>query len=195
MVSHPVALLIGDSIALGYAPGLDRFLAGKIRVEVIPENGGDSSNVLANLEKWVAGCQPHIIHVNCGLHDLRVDPKTGFYQQPVDRYRKNLEEIVRRLRAKTEARLVWATTTPVIVDRHNTSKPFHRYDRDIDAYNQAAIDSMARDGNIAIDDLYAVVEHYGRAKCIADDGVHMTEDGYEVLAQSVRDSLLAAVPE
>jgi lysophospholipase L1-like esterase len=180
---------------MGCAPVVGRLLAGKIRVEAVPENGGDSSNVLANLDKWVIGRQPYIIHFNCGLHDLRVDPKTGFYQQSIDRYRKNLEEIVRRLRAKTEAKLVWATITPVIVERHNKSKPFYRYDRDIDAYNRAATNIMARDGNIAIDDLHAVVEHYGRAKCISDDGVHMTAGGYEVLAQSVAESLLAATPE
>lgn len=34
-------------------------------------------------------------------------------------------------------------------------------------------------------DLHAVIEAAGAADCISDDGVHMTDAGYSVLAEAV----------
>src|SRR5688572_10750333 len=68
----PKVLLIGDSIRMGYAPIVARKLAGKAIVVTLPANGGDSANVLRNLDEWVVGEKADIVHLNCGLHDLKL---------------------------------------------------------------------------------------------------------------------------
>src|SRR5207248_6627895 len=106
----PKVVLIGDSIRLGYAPGVVERLAGKAVVVSSPENGGDSGNVLAHLDDWVIREQPDVVHLNCGLHDLKRSKATGRHQVELDRYAENLRAIVARLRKETRAGLVFAST-------------------------------------------------------------------------------------
>src|SRR5262247_1361752 len=54
-VELPKVALIGDSIRLGYAPLVAKRLAGRARIISPAANGGDSSNVLRNLDEWVIG--------------------------------------------------------------------------------------------------------------------------------------------
>src|SRR5512135_3262286 len=68
----PKVVLVGDSIRLGYAPIVARLLSGKATVVSVEANGGDSANVLRNLEEWVVKEKPDIVHLNAGLHDLKV---------------------------------------------------------------------------------------------------------------------------
>src|SRR5512135_2003123 len=68
----PKVALVGDSIRLGYAPVVARLLSGKAAVVSVEANGGDSGNVLRNLEEWVIREKPDIVHLNAGLHDLKV---------------------------------------------------------------------------------------------------------------------------
>ena len=48
----PVVVLIGDSIRMGYAPVVAEKLKGVAEVVSAAENGGDSRNVLKNLDAW-----------------------------------------------------------------------------------------------------------------------------------------------
>ncbi len=64
-------VLIGDSIRMGYQEVVRRELGGVAEVWGPEENGGNSENVLAHLEDWALSRSPDVIHVNCGLHDLR----------------------------------------------------------------------------------------------------------------------------
>src|SRR5262245_32514961 len=94
----PKVVLIGDSIRIGYAPVVAKKLAGRAEVISPEPNGGDSANVLKNLEVWVVKAKPALVHVNCGLHDLKKAKKDGSYQVPLDAYDKNLRELITRLR-------------------------------------------------------------------------------------------------
>src|SRR5437764_801957 len=94
----PRVLLVGDSIRLGYAPLVAKKLAGRAEVVSFPENGGDTANLLKLLDKWLADGKPVVVHFNCGLHDLKLDKKTGRHQVPLDQYEANLKKIVERLR-------------------------------------------------------------------------------------------------
>src|SRR5688572_935889 len=67
----PKVVLVGDSIRLGYAPFVAQRLAGRAIVVSPSANGGDSGNVLKNLAAWVVGEKPAVVHLNCGLHDLK----------------------------------------------------------------------------------------------------------------------------
>ena len=53
------------------------------------ENGGDSANVLAHVDEWVLRQKPDVVHLNCGLHDLKRSKTDGHHQVEVDRYSAN----------------------------------------------------------------------------------------------------------
>src|SRR5437764_13752234 len=107
----PKVVLVGDSIRLGYAPRVAARLEGKAVVVSPPENSGDSANVLAHLDEWVLRQKPDVVHLNCGLHDLKRSRKDGRHQVELDRYEANLRQIVARIRERTDAALVFADTT------------------------------------------------------------------------------------
>jgi len=44
-------------------------------------------NVLRNLEEWVIREKPDIVHLNAGLHDLKVSRQTREYQVPIESIR------------------------------------------------------------------------------------------------------------
>ncbi len=135
----PVVVLVGDSIRLGYAPVVAEKLKDAAEIVSTPENGGDSANVLKHLDEWVIRRHPDVVHFNAGLHDLKTDRKTGEKQVNLDEYQRNLAAIVRRLERETSARLVFATTTPIVDERHK-ARPgtFDRTEADVLAYNRAA---------------------------------------------------------
>ena len=177
--------VIGDSISMGYTPPLAELLGGRADVEHNPGNGGDSANVLANVDAWLVGRSPRVVHFNCGLHDIKVSRETGAHQVPLAAYRANLPRIVEKLRA-TGATIIWATTTPVIEHRHHARKGFDRYNRDVDAVNAAAGEIMSAAG-VAVDDLHAAAAALGLEAALTDDGVHFTGAAYARLAQTVAD--------
>ncbi|MFO0960586.1 MAG: sugar-binding protein [Isosphaeraceae bacterium] len=192
----PVVVLIGDSIRMGYEPYVAEALKGKARI-VGPgkENGGDSSNVLKNLDRWAIAHKPAIVHFNAGLHDLKRERKAGKAQVELEDYRKNLAEIRKRLEQGTSARLIFATTTPVIDARHQSNKDFDRREDDVKAYNDAAREVLGSGGVMDYDDLHAVAEKLGVESALLKDGVHYTPAAYKGLAASVVASIERALQE
>jgi len=165
-------LLAGDSISFGYGPKVGRILEGVFDVENLPQNGGPSANLLAHVDEWMTNPNFDIIHFNCGIHDLLV------YSVPLRVYEANLERIVNRLRQHTSSVLVWAMTTPVMGNEDGRS------------YNEVARKVMTR-YEVHVNDLHRVIENGDEEQCISQDGVHMTDYGYELLARAVADYLLA----
>lgn len=189
-VELPKVALIGDSIRLGYAPLVAKRLAGRARVISPAANGGDSSNVLRNLDEWVIGEKPVLVHFNCGLHDLKLGKASGQHQVPLDQYEVNLRRIVERLRRETSASIVFASTTPILDDRHaKRGAEFDRFEADVKRYNDAAFAVMKRAGVVA-HDLHWVVEQGGAEQLLDKDGTHYTPAGYERLAEAVADCIL-----
>jgi lysophospholipase L1-like esterase len=180
--------IIGDSISIHYGPYLKRYLAGLMeyaRKEGEEEallnldrpqgaNGGDSSMVLDFLKAKAAsgGLAADLLLVNCGLHDIKTDPKTGAKQVPMDQYRRNLEAIV-ALTARMRLPMVWIRTTPCDETVHNARcGGFHRFKADNAAYNAAADDIMKRAG-IPLIDLHTFTLNLGPD--IYCDHVHFPE--------------------
>ena len=181
-------VLVGDSISAGYEDGVRKILGGRGH-DVFRVAAGDTTKVLEAIQA-IAALAPDLVHVNAGLHDLKVEKTTGAHQvEPAD-YERKVPEIFRRLAAETSARVVFAKTTPVIDERHNSTKPFFRYDRDVALYNEIAVRAAAAAG-AAIDDLNRVVEEACPAKCLEADGVHMTGEANALLAEKVAESVLA----
>ncbi len=179
----PRALLIGDSISIGYTLPVRARLKGRANLHRIPENGGPTTRGLENLSKWLGDGEWDVIHFNWGLHDLKMD-ETGKHQVPIDEYERNLRELVKRLKA-TGARLIWASTTPV---PGGVTAP-RRSNEDVVAYNAVA-KAIMDESNIPIDDLYAfALPRLTEIQRPAN--VHFTQDGSEVLAKSVAASIEA----
>jgi len=191
MTDRPRVLIIGDSISIGYTPPAAELLAGEAELIHNHGNGGDSDNVLANLDAWLAEANADVVHLNCGLHDIKLARDTRRLQVPLERYRRNLAEIARRLTAGS-ALPVWATSTPVIDARHNAVKEFDRHNADVDAYNAAAGEIMLAAG-IRTNDLHGAAIAAGIETIVCDDGVHMTDGGYAILAQAVADCIRKAL--
>jgi len=186
MPSLPTVLIIGDSTSLAYTPLVARRLEGFAEVVHHEGNGCDSANVLAHLDEWLAAADASMIHFNCGLHDLKLARDGSGHQVPLAAYRRNVGEIFRRLGATGKA-LQWATITPVLYERH-LCKPFDRRQEDVDAYNAAAADAM-KGLDIPVVDLHAVIQRAGVEACLGDDGVHMTPDASDLLAEAVAERI------
>ena len=193
--SLPRVLLIGDSISMAYAIPTRRLLQGRATIHNTPMIGCRTTDKgvvcttdkgLANLDVAPGKGKWDIIHFNWGLHDLWVQDD-GSYLVPLDRYEKNLRELVKRLTG-TGATLIWATTTPV---PDADVAILHRKSSDAIAYNGVARKIMDRNG-IAIDDLYAfALPRLAKIQKPAD--VHFTDEGSEELARQVAASILAAL--
>ena len=182
----PRVLLIGDSISIGYTAPTRKLLEGKANVHRIPENAGPTSNGVAKINKWLGDGKWDVIHFNWGLHDIKLD--AGSRQVPIDQYEKNLRELVKTLKA-TNARLIWASTTPVPEGKLNPP----RKSSDVEAYNAVAKRIMDENG-VAVNDLYAFA--LPRLKEIQRPvNVHFTEAGSEVLARQVAAAIEKALPK
>ena len=177
-------ILVGDSIRMGYEPVVKKKLDGRCEVWGPVENGGTSDNVIKNLDGWCIGRRADVIHVNCGLHDLKRADDFSKNTTPLDEYERNVRRILERLKKETGARIIWAATTPVIDEWHLRVKKFARRQEDVLAYNAAAA-AVAASLGVEIDDLHSVIWTAGPEKCLQPDGVHMNPTGNELLAAAV----------
>ena len=190
----PKVVLVGDSIRMGYAPLVAELLKGKANVISSKTNGGDSARVLANLDAWVIQEQPAVVHFNCGLHDLKFTRKTNMPQVPLDQYEANLKAIVERLQKETKAKLIFATTTPIVDERHAKRKgAFDRQEADVLRYNEVA-QKVMKNAGIEINDLHTFVVEQGTEKMLRPDGTHYSEANSRKLAKLVTDAVSKYLP-
>ncbi len=180
-MSHKSVLIIGDSISGGYAPRVKEVLAAEaILVEQV--YAGDSAAILTGLGEWLRDRTPDLIQFNCGLHDARFFKYSQAYQQPINCYQTHLRGVVKWLKRNAGDRLLWASTTSVITERIQLD--YVRFPADIHAYNAVA-QTVMEEAGIPINDLHAALDADSLPDCICDDGVHMTERGYQRLAAAV----------
>ena len=152
----PRVLLVGDSICNGYQAGVARILAGKMNVSYwISSYCVTSPGYLKRLELCLDEAKYDVVHFNNGLHSLGT---------PTDDWAKGLEAALKLIREKQpSARIVWATSTP-LKDARKTAKA-----REL---NAAAADVVKRLGNIATDDLFALLDPLDREQNWSDTYHH-----------------------
>ncbi len=186
----PRVLLIGDSISMSYTVGVRQRLTGLANVYRAPDNCRSTRQTLAEIETYLGGVEWDVIHFNWGIHDIThlndegraVPPPEGKHQVGLEQYKGNLRKLAERLR-KTNAKLVWASTTPV---GQKTEVKGYRRDRDVAAYNAAAVEVMTAE-QIAINDLYARAKPH--AEELLSDGVHFNRSGQEFLPEVVSEAI------
>ena len=181
---RPTVILLGDSIRMGYQPFVRQELGDRFDVTGPAENCATSRNLLANLDRWVPDRPASIIHCNAGLHDLRYDPGQDGPVVPIDEYASNVRTILDRLRERTGARLIWATTTPVHEKLHAEQKLSRRRESDVASYNAVAT-RIAGELGAEIDDLCAAVLAHGPDALWSPDGVHFSDAGSRFLGAQV----------
>ena len=189
----PNVLILGDSISIGYTPFVKDLLKFKANVfRPVQENGNaencqGTTNGIKNIERWLGNTKWDVIHFNFGLHDIKhVDPVTGEnsnnpehpQQANPHKYKKNLTEIVEKLKA-SGAKLIFATTTPY---PEKVSGPLRKPGMQ-KKYNKAAVKIMIKN-NIEINDLHAFVVPRMN-EILLPENVHFTEKGSYELAVKV----------
>lgn len=177
-------ILIGDSIRMGYQADVIRELTELADVWAPTQNGGNSANILQHLDEWIISRSPDVVHINCGLHDLRKDFDTGEPAIPITQYESNLCAFLERILTKANCTAIWATTTPVNETWHHERKGFDRLEADVAAYNAIAL-KVAEDLAIPINDLFGVIMDAGRDSYLTPDGVHFTPEGCALLGKAV----------
>ncbi|MFQ6044503.1 MAG: SGNH/GDSL hydrolase family protein, partial [Candidatus Poribacteria bacterium] len=113
---------------------------------------------------------------------------------PLQEYRENVEQILRTIKQKTRAEVIWATTTPVNEQWHHETKGFDRFEADVDAYNREAT-QIAPKLCVRINNLYEVVMKSGRDRLLTKDGVHFTEEGSVSLSRAVAEAVRSCIQE
>jgi acyl-CoA thioesterase-1 len=202
----PNVLILGDSISIGYYLEVRKLLDGKANLYrplkqaknlmMEPENCSGTLHGVQNIDRWLEGRKWDVIHFNFGLHDLKhvskEDPSKPSanaedpVQAPLDVYTKNMEEIVKKLKA-TGATLIYATTTPVVPGCNNPL----REPESPGKYNAAALKIMT-ENKIAVNDLYTFclpqLEKIQQPK-----NVHFTDAGSTALAKEVAQKITEAL--
>jgi hypothetical protein len=194
---EPKALILGDSISIGYTKPVAELLRGKADVHRPNANCGSTLAGLEKIEKWIEGGPWRVIHFNWGLHDLCYrnpdskaqgsrDKINGKISVPLDQYEKNLELLVERLE-KTGAKLVFATTTVVPEGESG------RFAGDDVKYNAAAEAIMKKRG-VPVDDLHALSKTFATGLFQTPGNVHYKPEGYQKLAEQVAASIARELP-
>lgn len=187
--SLPKVVLVGDSIRLSYAAAVQKSLDGTAAVISPKANGSDSGNVLKNLETWVIREQPDMVHFNCGIHDTKKFKATGKFQVSPKTYESNLRAIVARIRAKTDAVIVFATTTPILDARAakiRSDRDYELLGASVEQYNAIASRVM-RELMVPVNDLHKALSNADASveSLIGGDGVHLTAAGQTLAGRQV----------
>lgn len=194
----PRVLIIGDSISIGYTDVVRKNLKGIADVYRPPVNCQHSAYGLAHVKAWLGTGRWDVVHFNFGIWDTHLLDAHGALvrsaqEDPAapgirirltpEQYTANLAQMVASLR-NTGARLIWASTTPVLCrtgERLNV----------IPAYNEHAA-AVMRAGDVAIDDLYALVLPRAR-EWQQPDRCHFNDRGNAELGKQVSASIRQAL--
>jgi len=178
----PRVLILGDSTYSHHTRDLQKLLKGKVDVVYAlwqPDEIADTTTAIQLLDRHLARIDRNgnpveqakwprwdLIHFNCGLGDLihRAPGMKTFRVLPIhvggirntteDQYTKNLDTLVKAFKARApEARLVWASTTPIRASATNVFKKGSEV-----TYNQIAAAVMKKH-SVPTNDMYTFVKH------------------------------------
>lgn len=179
--------LIGDSIRMGYDRYVREQLSGRAEVYYPKDNCRFAAYTLRHCLEWIEAevnpAEVTVIHFNAGLWDCgRYMEEETFTPLPV--YANYLRRVVLKLRKGCpNARLIFATSTPIREERYKEPARFMRYNAEIREFNEAACRVMEALG-VPVDDLYAAAEPLP-ADCWSD-GTHLyTPLGTRTLGDAV----------
>lgn len=181
--------LIGDSIRMHAEPFVRERLPPWFRLTSPSVNCESSHKVAERIGDWVPRGEFDLVHINCGLHDIRYDPGRDRPVSSPEEYEANLRKIFAHL-ATSGAAVVWATSTPIDEAMHNASKPSRRHRSDLLEYNRLSA-SLAHDFGFRIHDLHALLSQAPLENLLLADGVHYNRTGNALIGQHIADAIQA----
>jgi len=194
--SLPVVILLGDSIRMNYQQTVMDELKGKATVWSPKENCRHTEFVLEQLETWVKGRDASVVHINVGLHDMFLSSSTGQPRHSLGVYEANLRAIFAKLKVLTDAKIIFALTTPVIETRQAASEGYKRVVRreaDVVKYNAKAA-QIAKEVGVEFNDLHGLATRVGTEDILREsDGIHLSKVGEEVIGKHVASVIVNAL--
>ncbi len=175
----PRVLLIGDSIARDYYPEVEKLLAGKAFVARLATSRFVADPVLLKeIELVLDGTKFDAIQFNNGMHG---------WQHSEAEYQAAFPTLVKSIRAHVpNAKLVWATTTPLRDGKSITYDTKVEYsDQRIAARNAIAAEIVG-DEKIPTVDLNEAVRGHPE---LHSDNVHFTGQGSRILAARICETI------
>lgn len=187
--------LIGDSIRMNAQPFVRERLPSGFSLYAPDANCESSRTVRAHLDAWLPPGTFDVLHINCGLHDIRHDPGRSHPVCSAHEYADNLRAIFDAL-TRGGATIVWATSTPIDEVRHNAAKTSRRYRADLLEYNRISIE-IANACGVRVHDLHAKLLRTPIGEMPIDDlllpdGVHFTPAGNARIGACIADAILSA---
>lgn len=186
-------LIIGDSISLGYTPFVKAHFEDSAIIAHNPGNAQHTGTGLEKITEWVGDGDWDIVQFNWGLWDLcyrhpdskvqgNRDKVNGKVTFSIEDYSANLDAIVSILKEKTDAQLIFVTTSYV------PEKEAGRFSDDALKYNEAATKIMKKH-EVEINDIFKKSALIHREFGSGNDNVHYTKKGYQALGEVVSDFL------
>jgi len=189
----PKILIVGDSISIGYTPYVKNNLGNRAKIYHNPGNAKHTNYGLQNIKEWAQAENWDIIQFNWGLWDIchRTDDdypdnkskRIGVITTSKSEYAKNIDSIVSILKASSDAKLIFVTTTHVPEDDAG------RHSADVYKYNDIAIEIMTRRG-VFVNEVHqpsiTIHELFGEGK----NDVHYNSLGYEKLSEIISQYLI-----
>jgi lysophospholipase L1-like esterase len=189
----PKILIIGDSISIGYTPFVKEYFSKKA---IVSRNKGNAQHTGTGLEKmatWLGEEQWDIVQINWGLWDLcyrhpdskeygNRDKINGKPEYTIQEYASNLDTIVSIIKKKTNAKLIFVTTTYVPENEPG------RYQSEVQKYNEAAKIIMKKHG-VLVNDIYKASIPIHKSFGLGTNDVHYNKEGYEKLGKLITDFL------
>jgi lysophospholipase L1-like esterase len=171
----PRVLLIGDSITRGYYPEVEMRLAGKAFVARLATSRFVADPVLLKEIALVLDeTKFDVIHFNNGMHG---------WQHSEAEYRKSFPQCVAAIRTHApQAKLIWATTTPLRDGKAVTYDTQAEYSDERVAARNAIAAEIVTAQKIPIDDLNAAMRGHPEYH---SDNVHFNSQGVQIQAAQV----------
>ena len=193
----PKILIIGDSISLGYTPFVKANFADKAIIEHNPGNAQHTGTGLQKIKEWIGDGEWDIVQFNWGLWDLcyrhpdskvqgNRDKVNGKVTFSVEDYSANLDSIVAMLKERSDAKLIFVTTSYV------PEKEAGRFSDDALKYNEAAKKIMEKHG-VEVNDIFKKSAMIHSKFGSGQDNVHYTEEGYKALGETISNFLLKKI--
>jgi len=181
----PHVLLIGDSITRTYSGSVDQLLKGKAYVSHLADSHFlNDPMLLAQIVMVLDNQKFDLIHFNNGMHG---------WQYSEDDYRKSFSAYLDTIRKHApNAKLIWATTTPLKVDKQLPPGSMEATDARIAARNAIALEFVTTLG-ISVDDLNALVA--GHPEYYDNDVIHFNAKGVAVQAAQVAGEIEKLLPQ
>ena len=181
----PRVLLIGDSIAYGYHGVVSARLEGVANVDLLATSKCITDPALARETRFVMEEYEHaVIHFNNGLHGKHLSDAE---------YEAGLREYVRTLMQLSNARLVWAGSTPM-TEPHDPSTLSVEHNPRVLNRNRIAVDIM-NEQDIPVHDLYAFVVGRPELRVGNGDRAHYNAKGHSVQGEAVAETILGLLKD